>query len=322
MHNSTLFTFFILAISASVTANGRGIEYLSDTVTSSAFDRIIDTRSADLCREKTLAGARCLPPEKVLGPHRRMPNFSGLLWLLGTAGLGGDEHVLVIGDDKNRRDFIAGMLYISGQNRVSILDVPITGSARFQTGPGLLPSKIRERVYIAPMRSESVVLRSELNAVIMSDNPPVLLDGRSDEEYWGARVRAARGGHLPGAQHFSSTLVGSKNYKGISFPRKNGSPIAYGHDGYEGLAYLARLIANDIDSQVYIEGWSGWASDGSLPIDSASYPQHALEADSSPAIAEEGAVDGMSLKPILAAGGGFAMLGFVLGRMSKNRGAG
>ena len=322
MHNFILFALLLLVISTSVEADGRRVIYLADKSAGDAFDSVIDTRSAELCRKNSLAGARCLPPEDVLGPHRRMPNLSGLLWLLGTAGLSGSERVLVVGDNKNRRDFIAGTLYLAGQEQVTVLDARITGSEEYQTGPGLMRSKIRETVFVAPMRADRIVLRNELKVLISSEHPPVLLDGRSEEEYWGARVRGARGGHLPGAQHFASALVRNATYNEIDFPRQSGSPIAYGHDGYEGLAYLARLIANDIESRVYLEGWSGWASDGSLPIDSASYPEFAVGANSSSGIALESTADGGNLPSILAAGGGLALLGFLLGRLSKNGGAG
>ena len=60
---------------------------------------IVDSRPLDDCRAKTLAGARCLPSDDFLGPNRRLPDARNLLWLLGTAGLAGDEQVLVVGQD-------------------------------------------------------------------------------------------------------------------------------------------------------------------------------------------------------------------------------
>ena len=288
-----------------------------------AFDRIIDTRTADLCRKNSLAGARCLPPEDVLGPYRRMPNVSGLLWLLGSAGLRGDEHVLVVGDDRNRRDFIAGLLYLAGQKRVLVLNTRITGRTEYQTGAGSLRSRIRETVFVAPMRAERIVLRNELKALIAGETPPVLLDGRSEEEYWGADVRGTRGGHLPGAQHFPSDSIRRAAAGEIEFPRQSGDPIAYAHDGYEGLAYLARLAANGIESRLYLEGWSGWASDGTLPVDSASYPEPVVASENnSRQIPSEKLSEGGSSAAIVAAGGSFALLGFFLGRLTKNRGTG
>ena len=308
---------FSAATEADPDPESRIISYRSEPGGGAVFDGVIDTRPADLCRKASLSGARCLAPEQVLGPHRRLPNFSGLLWLLGSAGLSGEERVLVVGDSANRRDFIAGLLYLAGQQQIAVLDTRISGSTEISAAPGLVLSNIREKVFVAPMRSGRVVLRNELQALLASGNPPPLLDGRSEREYWGERVRGARGGHLPGAQHFASTAVNSAANVGIAFSSPAGDPIAYGHDGYEGLVYLARLVANGIASRVYLEGWSGWASDGALPVDSVSYPEPDDQAGAPTRVSGS-----QNIAVLLATAGGFAFAGFILGRLTHNRGAG
>jgi thiosulfate/3-mercaptopyruvate sulfurtransferase len=184
----------------------------------------------------------------------------------------GDERLLVIGDDAERRDFIAGLLYLTGQRHVSVLNVRVSGRAAFSEGRGLPRSKIREQVYRAAMRDRRLVLRSELQRMIASDSPPVLLDGRSEDEYWGVRIRAARGGHLPGAQNLASGSLKRMRRDALAF--SDAALVAYGGDAFEGLAYLARLVALGVDASLYLEGWSGWASDGSLPADSLSFSRH------------------------------------------------
>ncbi len=47
--------------------------------------------------------------------------------------------------------------------------------------------------------------------------------------------------------------------------------VVYGQGTYEGLAALARLVANGLRPKVLLEGWAGWALDGSLPVDAATY---------------------------------------------------
>ena len=84
-------------------------------------DVVVDSRPAARCAEATLPGARCVPITDILGPHDRFPSVSGLLWLLGTAGLTGGEHVLVVGERARDRDALAGVLYLAGQRRVSVL---------------------------------------------------------------------------------------------------------------------------------------------------------------------------------------------------------
>ncbi len=49
--------------------------------------------------------------------------------------------------------------------------------------------------------------------------------------------------------------------------------IVYGHDSVDGLAALARLTAQGVEASVLLDGWSGWAADGSLPADAVAYPQ-------------------------------------------------
>lgn len=317
LHVTLFVALLLFSAAAGAVSEGPIISYRSDPGIGAAFDRVIDTRPAELCGKASFLGARCLPPEEVLGPHRRLPNFSALLWLLGTAGLNGRERVLVVGDNGSRRDFIAGLLYLAGQEQISVLNTRISGRTEISAGPGLAHSKIRENVFVAPMRSERIVLRHELKALLASDNPPPLLDGRSEQEYWGERVRGARGGHLPGAQHFAAASVNSAAYAGIGFPSQAGDPIAYGHDGYEGLVYLARLVANGIESRVYLEGWSGWASDGGLPVDSASYPEPEVQVSK-----PEHLSGNENITAILAAAGGVALAGFMLGRLTNSRGAG
>lgn len=297
--------------------------FLSTVPEMERFDRVLDTRAVGLCSKSSVAGARCLSPGEILGPHRRFPSISGLLWLLGSAGLNGGERVLVIGDDRTSRDFVAGLLYLTGQAQVVVLDERITGGRLSLSGRGQLHSSLRERVYTAPIRADRILLRSELLRLLRSATPPVLLDGRSEAEYWGARVRGSRGGHLPGAQYFAVSSVRELAASGVEFPQLGGDPVAYAHDSYEGLAYLARLVAGGINTRLYLEGWSGWASDGSLPIDSPSYPEAVAKDERSTAsltdaVAEE---NGLSVTTLLVAAGGFGLGGFLLGRLTVRGGS-
>ena len=317
-------TSFALLLSAALNStlafSDPVISYLSEL--EGDFDTIVDVRPLELCKAGTLAGVRCIPVEDLMAPNRRLANMSGLLWLLGSAGLSGDEHVLVVGDDSNRRDFVAGVLYLAGQTRISVLNARVTGAEADQKKPGIPRNKIREQVYRTPMRSERVVLRGELTAMLNRERAPILLDGRSENEYWGARVRGARGGHLPGAQHLPSVGLQSGHSSSIDFSREAGDPIVYGHDTFDGLVYLARLVASGIEVRLYLEGWAGWASDGSLPMDSASYPQYGFRAHNRGLDSAENSNQGISIPAVVATGGGFALAGFWVGRLMKKRGSG
>lgn len=247
---------------------------VGDTI---GHDVVIDTRPLASCRKSTLQNARCLPVEDVLAPQRRLANWSGIMWLLGSAGLTGEEHVLITGQNSNRRDFIAGLLVLAGQHRVSVVDTPTTDlmDAEGKQFSGAVRATTRSSVYTATMRSHLIVLRSELRQLI--DDAEIVLDGRSEGEYFGVAIRTVRGGHIAGAVH-SPYSEWRANPEKASAPYQSLNPIAYAHDTFDSLVYFAALQTAGINSKVYLAGWVDWASDGALPVDSASYPSFSRNA--------------------------------------------
>lgn len=187
--------------------------------------------------------------------------------------------------------------------------------------PGVPRSRTREVVYRAPMRGERILLRNELHVLMAEDAPPVVLDGRTESEYWGQLIRGARGGHLPGAQHFPSSGLVRDVAVAVSGPFYGRESVVYGHDAFEGVIYLARLIARGIDARLYLEGWAGWASDGGLPADSVTYSDHGVVAG------HQHSQDGRSdfgLPILMGAGIGAALLafaGFLSGRLVRQAGS-
>lgn len=254
------------------------IDYI-DAVPSSGHV-VVDVRLEVQCVPATLAGARCLPMVDIVGPHGRLPNISGLLWLFGTLGLDGREHVVVAGHKNRDREVVAGLLYLAGQQRVSVLKPAVIEAvtAGAATTPGQLRNRTRTAVYQSPMRADRIVLRSELAALIASADPPLLIDGRTDAEYWGETIRARRGGHVPGAQ--SSPLGTWRIADGAPPPlhvAAGSRPVVYGHDSIESLVLFARMTAVGFDPRLLMDGWVGWAADGALPADSVTYPERTPE---------------------------------------------
>lgn len=316
---NALFTAMLICGSATLTAASAPITVVEK------FDPgitvVIDVRPTKICEAASLPRARCVPANDILGPHDRLANVGGLLWLLGTAGLTGKETVLVAGTPTRDRDFMAGLLYLAGQSAIQVLTTSIP-KAGVSLEPGETRSSTRDVVFQAPIRSQAVVLRSELLQTIRSATPPILLDGRSESEYWGRRVRATRGGHIPGAQHVEiaqlSTRANSRS--AASDTDIDERPIVYGHGPRDSIAFLARLVAVGQDARVYMEGWSGWASDGALPADSVTYPDLGRLAQSkqpdvsSPSIGSRFVVAGAVLSSL-----GFLVGGFLLGRRTRAR---
>lgn len=266
-----LFLFVFVAASAWQTANAADttISYTADIrITNNSV--ILDTRKMKDCLDATLPDARCLPASDFLGPHRRLANISGLLWRLGTAGLTGDEHVLVTGDTSTDKEFIAGLLYVAGQRQISLLTEPVESLASNATDSGIPRSTIREKVFQSRMRSDRVLLRSDIANIIHTRPAPRIIDGRSELEYLGQNRHAARGGHIPGAQHYPLDANSFAQTGTLTVNDKDA--VAYSHDSYSGLVYLARLLASDVQARIYLEGWVGWASDGALPADNMTFP--------------------------------------------------
>ena len=245
---------------------------------------VIDARPAADCAAKSPPGARGLPAADFLGPHNRLPNARDLLWLLGTAGLTGDEEVLVVGAEAQALDFVAGLLHVAGQRRVRVLAEPVGRLLAENAAPGRGRGMIREAVFAAPMRDGLLLLRDELRDELRAMKAP-LLDGRTQEEYWGETARAARAGHLPGAVSLpAAQLRGAQN---PVLPE--GSPVAYAHDALEGVAYLTLLRAgHGVAAKLYAEGWAEWAADGALPADAVSYPERAQPATEKSQSAQDG----------------------------------
>ena len=282
-----VFLVFASVIVAGPASAAQSMNYVRDAAPALAAGAVVvDTRAPEACITKSIQGARCLPAAAFLGPHHRLADFREILWLLGAAGLDGGEHVVVAGDAPGARDFVAGVLYLAGQKKVSILTRSLSQGAGLpadQLGPGTEPAMTRDKVFQAPLRDQLIVLREEL-AGLIGGGAPGLLDGRSEKEYWGETVRALRGGHLPGAQPLPAAelraALAAKNALVPPMP----SPIAYGHDAVEGLAYFTLLTAGaGVAARVYVEGWAEWAALTALPADAVTYPDRASDKKAAPA---------------------------------------
>ena len=282
-----VFLIFASVMAAGPARTAQSMTYAPDAAPVLAAGAVaVDTRALEACAAKSIAGARCLPSTAFLGPHRRLADFREILWLLGAAGLDGGEHVLVVGDAPQARDFVAGVLYLAGQKRVSILTRSLSQGAGLPAdalGPGSERSMTREKVFQAPLRDGLIVLRGELAGHI-GDGAPGLLDGRSEKEYWGETVRGPRGGHVPGAQHLPAAGLRAGLAAGNALVPRNPDPIAYGHDPVEGIAYFTLLTAGaGVAARVYIGGWAEWAAHTALPADSVTYPDRAPGNQAAPA---------------------------------------
>lgn len=232
--------------------------------------RMLDTRPGGQCEKRTIQGARCLAADDLLGHSGRLPSLRDLVWLFGTLGLDGSETVVVAGRPGEARDFVAGVLYLAGQSRVLVLQPPLNqvmNGTALKLGPGQRRGRSRERHFLAVPRDGQIVLRRELQQRLGGARAPRLLDVRSQEEYWGERIRGWRGGHIPGAE-LASPLSGRR----LRSTPAGVDTVVYGYGPLESVAAFTRLQAQWRGPvQVFIDGWRAWSADGGLPVDSASF---------------------------------------------------
>jgi len=241
--------------------------------------KIIDVREVSECKKITLSTATCLSVEDLLATRQRLANFSGLLWKLGTVGLNGSEHVLVVGNSMHRKDTVAGILHLAGQQNISILNQSISdltnSNSEWSFSKGTVASSTRIQVWQSPMRSDQIILHNEMIQIV-GDNSSIILDGRSDSEYWGQIVKAHRGGHIPGADSSSYAhwidSSGSDGTETLSDTIAADLPIiVYAADTYSSISYYTRVIAAGKTARIYLDGWVRWAAQTDLAIDAASY---------------------------------------------------
>ena len=243
--------------------------------------QVIDVRPLEQCLKKSVRRAKCLPIADFFGPHNRLASFVNINWLLGTAGLNGNEHVLVVGNNARERDSIAGILYITGQKKISILTQQMSQGGGFSErliDSGIERSNTRLTVYQGIARDKTIIFKRELAQIVTSNTSTALVDGRSEKEFWGAKVRGLRGGHIVSARHLSYSRLRSLKTAGESIGLEDREIIIYGHNALEGFSLLTLMQAGfNIASRVYPGGWAEWSADSNMPVDATTYPERKVE---------------------------------------------
>ena len=119
--------------------------------------------------------------------------------------------------------------------------------------------------------------RDVRNALGQSDR--VILDTRSDGEYWGTTVRAKRGGAIPGAVHieWSDNLTPSGEFKNADELRRmyedagvtpEREIITYCQGGYRAAhSYLALRLLGYPRVRTYVGSWKEWGDREELPVE-------------------------------------------------------
>ncbi len=172
--------------------------------------RVIDLGPAEQFAAGHIPGSLHLPYAEIV---EQRPPVAGLLpaherlqALCGRLGIGPDTHVVALdAEGGGAAGRLLWTLDALGHRNGSLLDgglqawhaegLPLTR----ETTPEPAPAEPW------PLRDGAAVADATRILERLGDDDFRLLDARSAEEYDGSRVRAARGGHIPGARHYEWT---------------------------------------------------------------------------------------------------------------------
>jgi thiosulfate/3-mercaptopyruvate sulfurtransferase len=168
--------------------------------------RLIDVRPADAYRSAHLPGAVHFDIEQI---NIKTPPVTGLLpepgvlnRLLSAIGLHASDHAVVYDESGGPAAArLAWTLRAFGHISTSLLDAGFQG---WQATGGRTEThsvEIRPTSYQGRFVSERIADRDYIQRRLQEKNT-ILVDARTLAEYSGTDLRAARGGHIPGAVHF------------------------------------------------------------------------------------------------------------------------
>ena len=241
---------------------------------------LIDTRPAADYWKGHLEGARHFDPFPF---HHRDTSEAGLkifrdqlTWIFSALGLTPQQTVVFYEDDSGMRATRGawGLEYM-GHPRVHVLDGGLkrAGEPLIATAPTVTPTNFNGKP-----RDEAIAPLDYILAQL--GNPDVqIFDVRTDEEYFGERVRALHAGAVPGAIHrdWIQNLDQSGAFKPAAQLRAefedlgldpNREIIPYCQGGYRSAnAYVALRIAGYPRVRNYLGSWTEWGNRDDLPIE-------------------------------------------------------
>ena len=246
---------------------------------------LIDLRPAEVFATGHIPGAVHLDLFGLSLVNTDPAPLDAFLWmvahLLTSRGVDGHRTVVVYDDQSGIRAARAfWFLELFGHRDVRVLDGGVSGWERegfFTTTEATVPNKAnwdvgRVEARLATWRD----LQERLG-----QSEVVILDTRSDGEYFGTTVRAKRGGAVPGAVHIewtknlnsdgefksASELVALYEAAGVTAEKEI---VSYCQGGYRAAhSYLALRLIGYPRVRNYVGSWKEWGDREDLPIENS-----------------------------------------------------
>jgi len=250
---------------------------------------LIDLRPAEVFVTGHIPGAVHLDLYGLSLVNTDSAPLDAFLWmiahLLTTRGVDGHRTVVVYDDQSGMRAARAfWFLELFGHQDVRVLDGGVGSWERqgfFTTTEAAVPNKANWNVGRVEARLATWRDLQER----LGQSEVVILDTRSDGEYFGTTVRAKRGGAVPGAVHIewtknlnsdgefksASELVALYEAAGVTAEKEI---VSYCQGGYRAAhSYLALRLIGYPRVRNYVGSWKEWGDREDLPIEN---PERAL----------------------------------------------
>jgi len=124
---------------------------------------LLDAREFKTCQASSVTGAICLPTNTFHSPQGNLASFYNIAWAFSTAGLEDTDDVLIFSDKDQDRMALSGILFLSGQHKVSYWSGKVSELQKLLgESSGKSRGVIRSHIYRGTMRDNYLVLPDEI----------------------------------------------------------------------------------------------------------------------------------------------------------------